>query len=146
MSESEKRKLFDPARVTPEGQKLGACMVRLTEPEVAKLVAQGEPDDRCKTCAFREGTIPNGCPQTQMDALKCVMEGVPFFCHTPRPNMGGLDMVCHGWYAATVALEEAESVGAQRLQNFKTPWPFSNAPDYSDGLKTTLAQVPHEKG
>lgn len=89
-----------PNRTTPAGRELGAEMVRLTAPVIAQLVAEGEPDDRCSSCAFRLGTVPNGCPQTQLDAFKAVMEGVLFTCHmdpSPHPR------ACHGWYAARVA-------------------------------------------
>ena len=27
--------------------------------------------------------VANGSPETQMDALKCLMEGVEFYCHQP---------------------------------------------------------------
>ena len=78
-------------RVTPEGRALGENMVRLTEPAIARLADEGEPDERCKSCAFRLGTVPNGCPQTQLDALKAVIEDVPFMCH--QANRAGWP--CH---------------------------------------------------
>ena len=104
---------LDLARVTPAGEELGAHLVRLTVPVIARLVTEGEPDMRCASCAFRLGTVPNGCPQTGMDAMKAVLEGVPFYCHlrhAPVPTL------CHGWYAGRVALR-----GTRTL----CPWPFS---------------------
>ena len=91
-------------RVTPEGRALGEQMVRMTEPAIAALAAEGEADERCKSCAFRSGTVPNGCPQTQMDALKSVVEAVQFNCHQ-RDKQGH---ACHGWYAARVAMRRAQ--------------------------------------
>ena len=43
----------DHSRVTPEGRAIGAEWVRMVEPIIAHLVAEGEPDERCKSCAFR---------------------------------------------------------------------------------------------
>lgn len=97
-------------RVSPEGQRCGHELARVAEKAVAILVAEGEPDERCKTCAFREGTVPNGCIQTQADALKAVMEGVPFTCHV---NKG---WPCHGWYALRVAANG---------RKVEVPWDFS---------------------
>lgn len=115
----------DHHRVTPEGRAAGAQLVRLTEPTIARLAAEGEPDERCKSCAFRPGTVPNGCLQTQLDALKAVVEGVPFLCH--QADRGRAP--CHGWFAARVAIREAE----QRKGPLKVtcPWNFS-PPDQED--------------
>lgn len=101
-------------RVSPEGKKLGALLVQLTEKSIAKLVAEGEIDERCLTCAFRQGTVPNGCIQTQLDALKAVSEKIPFMCHHKQPRN---THVCHGWYACAVATKDAPAKEA--------PWPFS---------------------
>ena len=86
----------DHSRVTPEGRTVGFQTARLTEPAVADLVDQGEPDERCKTCAGRYGTVPNGCLQTQGDFIKAVIEDVPFLCH--QADRKGA--ICHAWYAA----------------------------------------------
>lgn len=112
-------------RVTPEGRAMGEQIVRLTEPTIAALVAEGEPDERCKSCAFRAGTVPNGCPQTQLDVLKAVVEGVPFGCHQTDRN--GRD--CHGWYAARVAVRRAEERRGTPLAA-GCPWEFSPPDDH----------------
>lgn len=96
---------------TPEGQALGAEIARLVEPVITQLEQTGEPDKRCKTCAFRAGTEPNGCEQTVMDAMKCVMEGNVFGCHVEVGH------VCHGWFAARVALKG---------ETIKMPWEYSH--------------------
>lgn len=106
----------DHSRVTPEGQELGRQFVRLAEPIIKALEAEGEDDDRCKSCAGRLGTVPNGCVQTQMDLLKAVLEGVPFCCH----QHGRRGMPCHAWYAARVGMKGA---------TVEVPWEFSPADD-----------------
>lgn len=97
---------------TPEGQEAGAHMVRMAEPAIAEMEAHGFPDERCSTCAFRLGTLPNGCPGTVMDAMKCGMEGEPFYCHDRRR----LGEKCHGWLAMRLALD-----GKTKAM----PWPFT---------------------
>jgi hypothetical protein len=108
----------DHHRVSPEGRKIGANMASLANKATALLALQGEPDERCKSCAFTAGTVPNGCLQTQMDVLKAVTERVPFMCHQPDRN------VCHGWYASVVAIKQSETVkGPFPVQT--CPWEFS---------------------
>jgi hypothetical protein len=109
-------------RTTHAGRALGAELARLTNPTIFHLSLEGEPDTRCSSCAFTLGTVPNGSPQATMDALKCVMEGVPFYCHVKRHPSGARE-TCHGWYAGRVAL-------GGRTQTM--PWEFS-APDPEEG-------------
>jgi hypothetical protein len=109
------------SRVTPEGRLLGFQTARLTEPAVARLVAEGEADERCKSCAGTYGTVPNGCLQTQADFVKAVVEGVPFLCH--QADRKGWP--CHAWYAARVATKGAPEA--------KCPWEFS--PDPREGAQ-----------
>lgn len=116
----------DHSRVSPEGRALGEQIVRITEPWIARLEAEGEPDTRCKSCAFRSGTVPNGCLQTQMDVLKAVIEKVPFKCH--QHDQKG--QICHGWFAARVATRHAEDVKGP-FQVTSCPWDFS-PPDEVD--------------
>lgn len=101
-------------RPTPEGEELGRELVRLIEPDVKRLEAEGVPDARCSSCAFRLGTIPNGCPTTLMDALKCIMEGDPFYCHM------GDKPLCHGWLTS-----RANTPGESR----PAPWDFTGGVD-----------------
>jgi hypothetical protein len=105
---------------TPEGRSLGAELARLVEAGIQKIWKEdGQPDDRCASCAFRAGTLPNGSPVTTMDALKAAMEGSPFLCHMEKPPT----KPCHGWYAARVALD-----GATRTM----PWDFSTDPEKAE--------------
>lgn len=95
---------------------MGAQVSRLCDVEMAKLIKDGEckEDERCASCAFRSGTIPNGCLQTQMDVFKSLMEQEAFFCHaveTPGTK------VCMGWFASVQALKDKPPV--------KCPWPYS---------------------
>lgn len=115
------KEAHDHHRVSPEGRELGAQIVRMTEPMVRRLAQQGEPDERCRSCAFRAGTVPNGCFQTQMDVLKAVVERTPFACHQ-GDRRGHL---CHGWYAAQVVLAVQERTSGQKLPITKCPWDFS---------------------
>lgn len=105
------KEAHDHHRVTPEGRAAGEQHAQLAEKAIARL--DGELDDRCKTCAFRAGTVPNGCLQTQLDALKCVVEKKPFMCHHD------LRMPCFGWYAVSVALKGKIPAGAT------VPWDMS---------------------
>jgi hypothetical protein len=91
---------------------------------MARFADQAEPEVRlkepafpvrCGTCAFRAGTIPNGCAGTLMDALKCVVERTPFYCHE-RKGEDGSEAFCIGW-AMLALTDERKSAG-------ETPWPF----------------------
>ena len=70
-------------RPTPEGRELGAHIARLCDQEEAKQAKMLRPTipERCRTCAFRAGTVPNGCGPSLMDALKCAAGGGDFLCH-----------------------------------------------------------------
>lgn len=111
----------DKNRVTPEGKALGEQLARITDPAIRALAVEGEPDERCRSCAFRLGTVPNGCPQTQMDAIKCVVEDIPFLCH--QHDRKGWP--CHGWFAARYAILQAERGRGEPFPFSACPWPFS---------------------
>lgn len=100
----------DHSRVSPEGKRAGEWLAKFVYPSIVLLELDGEPDERCKTCAFRMGTVPNGCIQTQADAMKAVMEGIPFLCHQ------NMTKTCHGWFAGRRALKG---------RTIETPWEFS---------------------
>ena len=99
------KQAHDHWRVSPEGQHAGLMMARLADAECASLAKQDEPDERCKTCAFRAGTVPNGCAQTQLDVYKAVVEDVPFGCHQNRKS------ICHGWFALRRIATRAAAAG-----------------------------------
>lgn len=110
------KEAHDHKRVTPEGRAAGEQLTRLIEPWVAKLVAEGEPDERCRSCAFRAGTVPNGCTQTMADVFKCVIEQKPFYCHVEK-YADGSQKICHGWFAARWATGDKPPG--------QVPWDFS---------------------
>lgn len=98
-----------PNRPTPEGRALGAELARLTE-----ITASPELSARCSTCAFRAGTIPNGCFVTVADAMKAVLQRETFLCHEAVPP-GAPRPVCVGWRIA-IAADYAP---------IPAPWPYS---------------------
>lgn len=110
------KEAHDHKRVTPEGRAVGEQLVRLTEPAIARLAAEGEEDERCKSCAFRAGTVPNGCPQTMADVIKCVVEQKPFYCHVDK-YADGSEKICHGWFATSWAIGDRPPG--------QVPWDFS---------------------
>lgn len=109
-------------RPTPEGRELGEQLARLFEQAFAEQLKQF-PDMKqpCKTCAFRRGTFPNGCPDTVFDALKAVMEGDPFMCHhSPKNANGDYTEICIGWFVSYAA---AHTNGKPPI---KCPYPYSH--------------------
>ncbi len=97
-----------PNRPTPEGRELGKHMARLCDQELA-----GKRDGRCDTCAFRSGDhVANGSPETLMDALKCSLEGTPFWCHEH-------DRPCAGWQA----------MRTHKGEQLQAPWDFCGGVD-----------------
>lgn len=111
----------DRGRVTPEGIKLGLVMAGIADKWAAALAEQGEKDERCKSCAFRAGTVPNGCLQTQMDVMKAVVEDVPFTCHQ-HDKRGD---ICHGWFVTQVTTRQAQEARGEPLPVRECPWEFS---------------------
>lgn len=108
-------------RVTPDGQRIGEQLSRMTDIEVGKLITEGEweKDERCASCAFRHGTVPNGCAQTQMDALKAVLERKTFSCHVARDGCAAGVHACMGWFAAM------QFKGGAKRPAVECPWEFS---------------------
>lgn len=121
-------KTLDHNRVSPPGKALGKEMARFCGVEVKKLIDEGEwtEDERCASCAFRLGTVPNGCLQTQGDAFKCVLEREPFFCHAVE-QIGG--KVCAGWFAMVQSVKGKPKVAC--------PWPYSMPDEPEPQPKTT---------
>lgn len=61
------------------GAAMGKEIARMTEPSLKKFreLFPNAPD-MCHDCAFRAGSVPNQCAATVADALKSVLELVPF--------------------------------------------------------------------
>lgn len=101
--------------VTHDGRLLGAEMARLCDDaEPAARLKVPDLPPRCQSCAFRQGDhLANGSPYTQMDALKCLIEGHEFYCHdVHRPGA-----LCSGWAMMMLARESADFGTA--------PWNFT---------------------
>lgn len=96
-----------PNEPTDEGRALGAELARLCDVEEERQ-RKMFPDQlpRCDDCAFRAGTFPNGCPETLMDAIKCVVELNPFYCHKGLVD-GKPQHLCRGWLTM-VATKDGE--------------------------------------
>ena len=105
---------------TPEGQALGVELARLTE-NAKTAVKAVFPDhaEPCQSCAFRAGTLPNGCPETVMDALKCVVTGEPFYCHQGFDVDGKPTKLCAGWVIAMSSMNIPPALDA-----IVEPWPL----------------------
>lgn len=101
-------------RPTELGREFGEQLARLCDNAEATTTTL---HPRCATCAFRAGTLPNGCEATLMDALKCAMEGdTKFMCHERKGH------ACSGWLMM------------RSDKNIKLPWPFSDElPEQSTG-------------
>jgi hypothetical protein len=95
------KEAHDHHRTSPEGRALGEQMAKMFDIAERRLGDMADPDERCATCAFRAGTVPNGCAQTQLDISKCVAEGIPFYCHQPRQGQ-----LCHGWSTTHIGLHD----------------------------------------
>lgn len=111
-----------PNAPTPEGEALGIEMARLTEnARPAFEAAHPDAPPPCDECAFIKGTIPNRCPSTLMNALKCVMEGEPFYCHKgvtypecPKRLCGGYQIAVFGAKVAPANGERHERQAAMQ--------------------------------
>lgn len=120
----------DHKRTCAEGRSLGAVMARIADAESVLLAAQDEPDERCVSCAFRAGTVPNGCLQTQLDVYKAISEKVPFLCHAKLGSDGKPHAVCHGWFAVMQRVKKIEAVTGIALP--PVPWEFSPPDEESE--------------
>jgi len=107
-------------RPEPLGQALGQQLARFADQEKELF------PPRCASCAFRAGTFPNGCLTTTANAMKCVIEREPFYCHEHRAVDGTPTQLCRGWAMLAKGPEIATA-----------PWPFI---DGADKPKTRGAQ------
>lgn len=70
---------------------------------------------RCNSCALRSGNhLANGSPTTQTDLMKCLIEGVEFYCHEPARE----GHLCSGWAMFMLAKDDAKFGSV--------PWEFSD--------------------
>jgi len=79
---------------TREGFEHGYHLARFIDAEEAKgPLPNGR--ERCHNCAFRQGTYPNGCVTTTMDALKCAMEELKDVCEEIDEYLAGREDADH---------------------------------------------------
>jgi hypothetical protein len=100
-------------RPSDEGRAMGEQLARFAEVAERRWAGEGAGfvPVRCKTCAFRAGSIPNGCTSTVMDATKCMLERIPFLCHERDGLCGGYLLLVGGEPSPATPIE--------------APWPFS---------------------
>ena len=97
-----------PNLPTEQGRALGRQLARLCDlAEAEDLKRFPDQRPRCDDCAFRAGTVPNGCPETLMDAVKCMIEGKPFYCHKGVREGERPKRLCGGWMAMVSQPAEA---------------------------------------
>jgi hypothetical protein len=101
-----------PNLPSEEGARLGSELARLADvaEERQRKDFPGQ-HPRCVDCAFTLGTEPNRSLPTLMDAMKCVIEKVPFYCHKGIADDGQPKRLCVGYM---VLLSEADT--AERKQ------------------------------
>lgn len=91
-----------PNEPCESGRALGAEMARLMTPQRERIMAENPGcRDMCHDCAFRAGSIPNGCLATVADALKCTLTSEEFNCHH------GTDRICAGYLFAMNQVPES---------------------------------------
>lgn len=97
-----------------EGRELGAKLAQFCdESEPAARLKFPELPPRCNSCAFRAGPhLANASAYTQMDVLKCLVEGHEFYCHEPARE----GHLCSGW--AMMMLAKGDEKFGQ------VPWNF----------------------
>lgn len=112
---------------SPEGHFLGTKLAAwCDDAEPRARLKVPELPTRCGSCAFRQGPhLANGSPATQMDALKCVIEGETFGCHDVHRE----GSACAGWMMMVLGNEDAGPG--------KAPWDFIGGADADN----TVAQV-----
>jgi hypothetical protein len=93
-----------PNLPTEAGAALGVEFARLTAPALEQSKQVGHPPP-CVECAFVKGTEPNQCGPTLMDAIKCVVEVTPFYCHMGVVG-GEPKRLCAGFMAAMASREK----------------------------------------
>jgi hypothetical protein len=94
------------------GRILGAEFARLAD---AMAPLHPEIPERCRTCAFREGTIPNQMAGTLVEAMHCVLgtDPAPFGCHHTLKD-GEPTQLCSGYLLARLAPFDEVKAGLAR--------------------------------
>lgn len=98
-----------PQKTSQHGRILGSAFA-----DIADKLAPLHPEvpDRCKTCAYRHGTIPNAMAGTLVEALNCTLgiDPNPFGCHHTLKD-GKPTELCAGYFLLSVfGVEEVKAV------------------------------------
>jgi len=123
VSPDDEKKLIQN-RPSPEGRMIGEQLARLCDKAEIEIRKQfPDHDERCKSCAFRSGTLPNGCLITVMDALKATLECHPFMCHQDFDAKGEPTQLCAGF----VILMGSTHIGEipAPIQSIVAKWEYS---------------------
>lgn len=103
------------ARAVPtlHGRALGVELARLADSQVA---ANPEIEERCLTCAFREGTMTNSMAPTLMEAVNCVVgiDEADFGCHHGLAADGQPTKLCAGYLLCMAAPAEERFSAVER--------------------------------
>ncbi len=125
-----------PQRPSNHGRALGLELARLAD---AMVEAYPEIPDRCKTCAFREGTIPNQMAGTLVEALNCVvgLDPANFGCHQTLDTSGLPTTLCAGYILARLApfndVKQALIRVTEKLDDAPTPPRQDTRAEAADG-------------
>lgn len=108
---------------TPEGAEIGVKIAKFCdEAEPVARLKVPELLPRCNSCALRAGPhLANASPYTQMDLLKCLIEGHEFYCHEPARE----GHLCSGWAMMMLAKTDDKFCDV--------PWDFLQAPEQTKG-------------
>lgn len=107
---------------TEEGKELGLLIGKMTDMAEAESLSKfPNHAERCRSCAFRSGTFPNGCPETLMDAIQCVVDNEPFYCHQNMID-GKPSDICAGWFIASDAARSNDGLLVEKLRPFVEDW------------------------
>jgi len=91
-----------------QGESLGKEVARLTDSALLELKKDfPNQQERCKSCAFRLGTLPNRSLATLHDAIKCLNEYIPFMCHEDSGKS-----LCAGYSIAMSSFEQVDGATA----------------------------------
>jgi hypothetical protein len=135
-------------RVSSEGYELGTATHRFYILGEQILRRQNEDTrDCCQSCAFLRGTVPNGCAQTQLDAMKAVVEQVPFMCHVE--TVGNVRKVCAGWFAAVQVVKALKAAGVRMPEltyAFSPPEDAVNDPNLRESENNGFRQTDQKLG
>lgn len=105
----------DRAVPSLHGRALGVELARLADSQVA---AHPDIDERCLTCAFREGTMTNSMAPTLLEAVNCVVgiDDAMFGCHHGLKD-GKPTKICAGYVLCMMAPAKERLAAVERAHH-----------------------------